>query len=208
MRLLKSIGFLFIFVLLNAVNAQEHGAPKKEEKPAEGAATTLNQDYSGKQNQDWEKAQAKLGAAKGKMDAQMALLQSLIADKERLKGKERADKVEELKSEHIKLRKYIEEYNELNDEFLTKFPEKGIKQSRIYKRVKPKTLKAYEEDMTVHGRVNKLHSKIMKQYPKTQDNDKNGEHVKNKSHRNNAKEGINTHGTDEKEVTGKIILKK
>lgn len=127
----------------------------------------LNKDYSGKQSGEWEKIQLELGTRKGKLEAQITLVKNLIESKNSLKGEALDLKLGELKSEYQKLRKYTEDYNRMNQEYLTKFPERGTKVHRTYKRVKMKSLQALENEMTVQGRVNRLHSKILTQYPKS-----------------------------------------
>lgn len=122
--------------------------------------------YSGKQDQSWEGIQTKLGAMKTKLDSQTALVKNLVAEKAALANSEDvAKKNDELKTQHQKLETLVVEYNKLNDEYLTKFPERGLKQKRIYQRVKLKTLDSFEDDYTLRGRLNKLHGKVLRQYP-------------------------------------------
>lgn len=126
----------------------------------------LNKDYSGKQSAEWEKIQLELSTVKGKLEAQTTLVKNLIEAKNSLKGEALDLKLDELKTEYQKLRKYSEDYNRMNQEYLTKFPERGTKVRRTYKRLKTKSLQALENEMTVQGRVNRLHAKILTQYPK------------------------------------------
>lgn len=146
-----------IFLLL-AVSAQAQEEPN---------ADLLNQNYSGKQSADWEKIQLELSTAKGKLEAQTSLVKNLIEAKNSLKGKVLDLKLVELKTEYQKLQKYTEEYNRINQEYLTKFPERGTKAHRTYRRMRTKSLQAIESELTVQGRVNRLHSKILMQYPKS-----------------------------------------
>lgn len=125
-----------------------------------------NANYSGRQNQEWEKAQAQLGAQKAKLDAQEALVKTLIAEKSGLRGQALTAKVNQLKSEYAKLRTMTDEYNKMSNEYETKFPERGLKEKRIYTRIRSRTLKSYEDDQSVRGRVNSVHKKILKQYSK------------------------------------------
>ena len=129
--------------------------------------TQLNEDYSGKQSAEWEKIQLDLGAVKGKLEAQTSLVMTLIEAKNSLKGEALDSKLDELKTEYQKLQKITESYNRMNQEYLTKFPERGIKDRRTYRRLKTKSLQAIENEMTIQGRVNRLHTKILSQYPKT-----------------------------------------
>lgn len=137
---------------------------RAEEPAAESASDEAN--YSGKQDQTWEVVQTKLGAMKTKLDSQTAVINSLIAEKASLSnGDEVAKKNEELKKQHAKFEEMVGDYNRLNDEYLTKFPERGTKEKRVYQRLKMKTLDSFEDDYTLRGRLNKLHSKVLRQYP-------------------------------------------
>lgn len=135
-----------------------------QEKKVEGEAAY--EVYSGKQDQSWEVVQQDLAALKAKLDTQATLLQNLISEKANLKGEALTTKIDEVKVEHKKYQKMVFDYNKLNEEFLTKYPERGLKEKRIYKRVKMKSLDTFEDDVTLRGKMNKLHNKIKKQYPK------------------------------------------
>lgn len=162
-----------------------------------------DKEYSGKQSSDWEKAQADLGTIKGKLESQEVLVANLISGKKQLSGEALALKMEELKKEYIKLKMLTEEYNKLNLEYLTKFPERGIKEKRIYKRIKTKSLQALEEDLTVQGRVNRLQNKILNQYPNANLTDK-----KKKINSEKKAEIENSKNSDVDEVTEQIIFNK
>ncbi|MGZ3726958.1 MAG: hypothetical protein ACXWQQ_14230 [Pseudobdellovibrio sp.] len=92
-------------------------------------------------------------------------MQNLIIEKNSLKGDALADKIAEIKKQHQKYEQMVFDYNKLNDEFLTKYPERGLKEKRIYKRAKIKSLDSFEDDVTLRGKINKLHKKILTQYP-------------------------------------------
>ena len=152
-----------IVVTLLCCNAMAEGGGEESSKKGEAAA---NEHYSGKQDSDWEAIQQKLSAAKGKIDAQASVVQALIMDKDHLKGEELALKIEEIKKQHQKYLEMVSDYNKQNDDFLNRYPERGIKEKRVYKRVKMKSLDAFEDDVSVRGKMNKLHKKILKQYPR------------------------------------------
>lgn len=123
--------------------------------------------YSGHQTQDWEKVQGRLTTLKAKVDAQEVLVKNLAAEKTKLQGQALVTKVEELKKEYATLRTVTAEYNQLNEEYLTKYPERGLKEKRIYPRIETKSLDAYENDMSVSGRVNRVHKKILQKYSRS-----------------------------------------
>lgn len=184
---------IFLFVTVPSV-AQE-----------ESNSATINQDYSGKQSGEWEKIQLELSTVKGKLESQAVIVKNLIEAKNSLKGEALDLKLEELKIEYQKLKKYTEDYNRMNQEYLTKFPERGTKVHRTYKRLKTKSLQALENEMTVQGRVNRLHSKILTQYPKSIVIAKKSK-VSKKSDDATANE--NSKAIQKDEVTEQIQLKK
>lgn len=192
----KAVVFLFIFVNTCLVLAQH------AEEPA--AASNAEKDYSGKQSLEWEKAQAELGTIKGKLDAQTGIVKGLLEKKSELKGEALDQNLDELKKEYQKLLQYTDEFNKLNMEYQTKYPERGTKEARIYKRIKPKSLQAMENEMTIQGRVNRLHSKILNQYPKNIQPVKKKKLIKRSDDKTDSE---NTKKPDEVDVTDQIIFK-
>jgi hypothetical protein len=159
--------------------------------------------YSGKQDQSWELIQTRLAAMKTKLDSQTALVNNLVAEKASLTdSNDVAAKNDELKLQHQKLETLVVEYNKLNEEYLTKFPERGLKQKRIYQRVKLKSIDAFEDDFTLRGRLNKLHGKVLRQYPSAVSKE-----VKKNNGPAKLPGEVNT-TTDKKDVTETIELKK
>ena len=121
--------------------------------------------YSGKQDQNWEVVQNELIALKAKLDAQHALVNTLIAEKSNLSGEALSAKVEDVKKQHLKYEQLVVEYNKKNEEFLTRYPERGLKVKRLYKRVKLKSIQAFEDEHSYRGKLNRLHKKVIAQYP-------------------------------------------
>lgn len=186
LRSVAAIG-VFLNLGLSFALAQEQGQPVPEAS------------YSGKQDQSWEVVQNELAALKTKMDAQFSVVNNLVAEKSNLKGEDLNAKMAEVKKQHQKYEQMVVEYNKKNDEFLTRYPERGLKEKRIYKRVKIKSLDSFEDDFTFRGRMNKLHKKVLSQYPKSSGQDKNN----NKS--NTKADGA---GESQKNVTDQIQFKK
>lgn len=187
---------IFSILLLLASGAV---AQNQSEEPLGDA-----KEYSGKQSQDWEKIQTKLGTMKSKLDTQENVIKNLIAEKSALSGEAQAVKMEQLKLEHNKFEAMVNEYNKLNLEYQTKFPERGIKEKRIYNRMKSKSLQSFEDDQTIQGRVNKLNSKIISQYPKSVMETKKKKLKKSEAAQEAAQE---VELKKEKDVTDQIILK-
>jgi hypothetical protein len=147
---------VFIFIFLGFFEAR-----------AEGTANSAEVEYSGKQSQEWSEVQAKLAALKGKVDSQEAVVKALIAEKEHLTGTDLNAKIEQLKVENHKWQALNIEFKKLRLEYETKFPEKGLKGSRIYKRIDPQSVEVVDDDLSFDGRLQSLHKKIIQQYPAT-----------------------------------------
>lgn len=193
------VSLLFALMLASSSTisfAQEHG----ESAPVEGAT---EKDFSGKQSLDWMEFQQKLAEQKGKLDSQKIVVEELIAAKSHVPADQRIEAAEELQIEHRKLLKMIDDYNQRSAEYETKFPEKGVKVARIYKRVDPKSIESIENDMTLEGRLSRLHGKVIRQYPRSANQSKDAK-SKNKGHGQPAPPTKPV----EKDVTDQIILQK
>lgn len=153
------VKFLILICLLPFAMAEEHGGGE--------AVKPENAEYSGKQTQEWSEVQTKLAALKGKVDSQDSVVKALIVEKSTLTGDNQIQKIDQLKKEHQKWQVMVEEYNKLNSEYETRFPEKGLKENRVYRRIDPKSIERIENDMTLEGRLARLQKKVFKQYPKT-----------------------------------------
>lgn len=150
-----------LFLLLLGLTLSSNLLWANEDK----AAGAKPESYSGKQDQNWEVVQNELAALKAKLDAQASLVQSLIEKKSVVTGDELSAVIEETKKQHQKYENLVLDYNKKNDEFLTRYPERGLKEKRVYTRVKMKSLNSFEKDLSVKGRLKQLHEKVLKQYP-------------------------------------------
>jgi hypothetical protein len=174
---------------------------------AEDVIVNKDSEYSGKQNQDWEKLQTKLGNLKSKLEVQENIIKALIAEKLNLTDEALTVKIEQLKKEHYQFEKMVDEYNELNLEYLTKFPERGIKEKRIYTRIKSKSLQSFEDDQNLQSRVNKLQSKILTQYPKSTEQLKRKKEKSSVKSSDAKKNSTESQVKKDSDVTEQIILK-
>lgn len=163
----KNTFIIFILALNVFANAEkpaegEHGAKPAAESGGHGgaAATGVEKNFSGKQNEEWLQVQAQLTTLKGKVETQKTLVEGLIMQKAH--GGHGDD--EQLKKEHAAWITMIEEYNKLSTSFQNRFPEKGAAFGRIYKRINPDNIEALENQMTAEGRMKRLNKKIKKQY--------------------------------------------
>lgn len=186
----KSIHLVLAYFLLNTFffhlellanegaekKTESHGAPAEAGHEASSAgghggaagASTADAVYSGKQSQQWSEIQTKLAALKAKLDVQEALVKKLNSEKNHLSGEDLISKMEELKNQHAKWLALNEEYRKISSDFETKFPEKGVNEKRIYKRLdkahaKPDTLKS--KDISLSDQLDQLQSKVVSQYP-------------------------------------------
>lgn len=207
MRLVK----LFISIL--ALTPMAFGS-----EPAPHGETAADTAYSGKQSQEWSDIQTKLAALKGKVEAQEALVKGLISEKSQGNGHGSQDadvtaRVELLKKEDAKLQALIKEYNKMSSSYETRFPEKGLKESRIYRRVDPQALQADQAATNYEEKLQKLQNKIMRQYPKTAKKIQS-EKAKKKPEKNKAEDKKHSSKKEEvrpassNEVTDQIILQK
>ena len=203
----SSAGFTIIFLLAVQVRANSGAAEKTEEK-TEGTHSLEAQNYSGTQSFEWEKIQVKLSSLKGKLEAEEAVVKGMILEKSHMHGgPELSHKIEELKKEHSKLEKLARDYDSLNQEFQGKFPEKGLKETRIYKRAEVSSPQAATEDLSLQGRINRLQTLILKQYPKSGNAVlKSREKPKKLGLDEEKKDVINPNKKKSKDVTDPIVL--
>ena len=147
---------LFLFFLIGGISF----LARAEEKPSPVTS------FSGKQSEEWMQVQSQLTTIKSKVENQEKLVENLIQKKELVHGKEQIEVIEELKKAHIELIRVVEQYNLINTNFQTKFPEKGGVLGRIYKRIDSSSLETIENKMTLEGRLQKLNQTLQKQYSK------------------------------------------
>lgn len=145
-----------------------HGASSAGGHAGAAGASAADAVYSGKQSQQWSEIQTKLAALKAKLDVQEALVKKLNIEKNHLTGDDLISKMEELKNQHAKWLALNEEYRKISSDFETKFPEKGVSEKRIYKRleqnhVKPNTLNS--KDLSLSVQLDQLQNKVVSQYP-------------------------------------------
>lgn len=191
---------LSLFMLNSLSYAQDNAGTSSD--PALKSAT-----FSGKQSEEWMSVQNQLVIAKGKVENQQKLVENLIQQKENLKGAALTAKIEELKAAHIELIRLIDNYNTLNSNFETKFPEKGAAVGRVYKRIDPANIEVIQNKMTLEGRLKRLNAKIKKQYPRSAEgvvDPKKSEDLKNIKKKNTLPDSK----SDEVQVTDQIILQK
>ena len=192
--------FLSLFLLSSAGYAQD-----KAGTPSDPSAIITT--FSGKQSEEWMSVQNQLVIAKGKVENQQKLVENLIRQKETLKGTELTAKIENLKEAHIELIRLINNYNTLNSDFETKFPEKGAAVGRIYKRIDPANIEVIQKKMTLEGRLKRLNEKIKKQYPKSAEVVVDAEKLESLK-KIKKKNTLPDSKSDEVQVTDQIILQK
>jgi hypothetical protein len=243
------LGIFLISSFANLVYAGEHEAPAEGGEHGGGGHGEKAPDapYSGKQTQEWSEVQTKLGALKGKVEAQEAVVKGLMPKGkthgeghveghgeakaeggEHGGGHEAAAPAEggghggggaaaapmdpgaqmaQLRKEEEKLKKLKEDYEKLNAEYEMRFPEKGIKENRIYRRADPQASPSEEKVKSYEVGTQQLQDKILKQYPKS------SKYLKVKKPKKNEEETPHgEHGKKESPkgdgVTEQIILKK
>lgn len=193
--LLRKIKILLLLFLMS------FSTLKASETNLIGKETPLEDlDHSGKQSMEWEKVQVKLATSKGELDAQENVLNALKKEKANLKGQALLEKIEELKTQQAKFDKMSGEYLKDKENFLSKYPEKGLRNPRIYKRTQNKKNKEPENEKELAQKMDKLHEKILNQYPKSSS--------EIKKNRIKKKKNTNQSDVNEKGVTEKLTLDK
>lgn len=153
---------LYLFLMTSAVSLYAKEGAEGGETPA-----SQNKDYSGSQSDEWEKVQTDLTARRGKIEVQESAIKTLLQQKVGLKGEQLSTKVEELKKEHAKLEQMTSEYNKLEEQYETRFPERGLKEPRIYVRRSIKSLETMEGELSLDDRVKRVQSKVLSQYTRS-----------------------------------------
>lgn len=215
-----------ILCISQMVWANEHGEAPKENAGNGGAPAAAEDHYSGKQTQQWSEVQSKLSALKGKVDAQEAVVKSLILERGATghgapagghggapaghgSDEAMAARIEQLKKEHEKLQSLVAEYNKMNTDYETRFPEKGLKENRIYRRVDPQAIQPDEAVSSYEERVQRLQNRILRQYPKSSSKLKTASSEVKKSKKPVPKEKEKPHEAPKSgDVTDQIILQK
>lgn len=226
------------FLCVSSASANEGGGESAHGSSgaATAAGSVVSPQYSGKQNQDWAEIQTKLATLKAKLDAQEAVVKSLMGSSSHGSASHQApsggehgapsaagnggagassanvNSSEVLKAEHKKWQNLILEYNTVQHEYETRYPEKGVKELRVYKRIEPSEIEDTQKEMTLEGRVNQLHQKIVKQYrPAIEPVVKSKKIKKNdliKSEGGDEKLSLPKKNKTEPSVTDQIILQK
>ena len=169
---------IVIFLISTACLANDNAEKKPEKTPEELAQ---EQNYSGSQNEDWSKAQNDLSLSKQKLineEIKLVNLKSAVENKEKMTTAEAL----EINTTEKNVKKYQQEYNQMNSNYLSRYPERGLQQKRKYNR--PSTddvvsdiqkknrngeTTVEEKPQTLENQLHQLKSKIKKQYKKNTD---------------------------------------
>lgn len=146
--------FFFIFLILQlspVLSWSNEDTPKAEE--AKGS-TKKEEIYSGRQTQEWVDLLNQLNAAKAKMEAQKKVVDDLLIAKQHSVDPVKVqENVKKLTEEHKKLNDNIQEYESMRSKLRYRYPEKGVKELRVYERVEARTLNEYENSFSVDARL-------------------------------------------------------
>lgn len=168
--------YLIAVVFLFSVTtfAQADSEKKSDKTPAELA---LEQNYSGSQSEDWSKAQNDLSSSKQKLineEIKLNNLKNAVANKEKMTAAEAL----EINTTEKNVKKYQQEYNQMNNHYLSRYPERGLQQKRKYTRPsndevladsqkhRKKNPSVEEKPQTLENQLNTLKTKINNQYKK------------------------------------------
>lgn len=115
---------------------------------------------------EWTEIQNRLQTLKAKIVAKEKTVRSLIE----AKGQNKDHKsFETLKSEHAELLKLAEEYEQVRNVLRYRFPEKGMKEARRYRRIEVKSLGEMEQQVGLEGRLQSSLQKVRRQYTGSMD---------------------------------------
>ncbi len=169
---------LVIFLMATACFANSDVEKKSEKTPEELAK---EQNYSGSQNEDWSQAQNDLSLYKQKLineEIKLVNLKSAVENKEKMTSAEAL----EINATEKNVKKYQQEYNQKNSNYLSRYPERGLQQKRKYirsstdevdtdaqKKNHSGDVSVEEKPQTLENQLNKLKSKIKNQYKKNTD---------------------------------------
>jgi hypothetical protein len=174
---------LCLFFLLAGLSLRAHaeGGESGGESVSESAGESGAQSgkaYSGSQSDAWEKVQTELTSLRGKIEVQEASIKTLLQQKSGLKGDQLRAKIEELKKEHAKLEQMTGDYNKLEEQYETRFPERGLKEPRVYVRRPVKSLQSMESELSLDDRVKRVQAKVLSQYGRDKKKKKSGSPAK------------------------------
>ncbi|HRO67344.1 MAG TPA: hypothetical protein PL182_07260 [Pseudobdellovibrionaceae bacterium] len=113
---------------------------------------------------EWVEIQSRLQTLKAKLSAKEKTVRELIAAKHH--GQER-ESFEHLKKEHAELRQLAQEYERQRNVLKYRYPEKGLKDERKYRRVEVKSLSDMENQIGMESVLQKTQNKILRQYGST-----------------------------------------
>ena len=176
---LRNVFQAIVIFLISTAGFANDNAEKKPEKTPEELAQEQN--YSGSQNEDWSKAQNDLSLSKQKLineEIKLVNLKSAVENKEKMTTAEAL----EINATEKNVKKYQQEYNQMNSNYLSRYPERGLLQKRKYTRPSTDDVVAdiqkknrngdttvEEKPQTLENQLHQLKSKIKKQYKKNTD---------------------------------------
>lgn len=115
---------------------------------------------------EYAEYQGRVAALEAKIAASEDIIKRLLADKQSTKNQEQVSEiVKSLVAEHKTLQKNIEDYDQARSYLRYRFPEKGLKETRVYERIELKSLEEMESQLSLDARVKKTLVKVRKQYP-------------------------------------------
>lgn len=161
---------VFLLLFVNSLTALASGGEGHKAEDPKGAKKEEN--FSGRQTQEWVDHLNQLNAAKAKMDAQKKVVDDLLVVKHHTTEPAKLQEViTKLSEEHKKLNTDIHEYEKMRNTVRFRFPEKGVKELRTYERAEIKSLNEYENSFSVETKLSQTVEKMREKY-KSQDKKK------------------------------------
>lgn len=164
MSYLKLVLSLSLFIMLSGtVYASGHGEAPAAAEGGEGKEGEAAKGESKKD--DYSESLARVAALQAKIHASEEAIHKMIEEKQHSKSPEEIGNiVREMVKEHRVLQKNSEEFDQARSYLQYRFPEKGLKEKRVYERPEVKSLEEMENAQSMESRIKKTLGKVRKQY--------------------------------------------
>lgn len=158
---------------------------KAEDKKAEGGEAKA--EAKSEKKDEAAEVQAKVSALQAKIKASEDTIDKLIEEKQKTTDQNQISEIiKNMVNEHKTMEKNVEEYEKARSYLQYRFPEKGLKEDRVYERIEVKSLEEMENEKTLDSQVKRTMNKVRKQYASP---DQKPAREKSKTSKKSKKEG-------------------
>lgn len=118
-----------------------------------------------KREEDWNVVQARVSGLETKVKAGQEEINKLILEKNQTKDSARSQEIiEQLVQLHKQLKENVKEYDQQRALLKYRYPERGLKDERVYERIDVKSLPEMESQMNLSHMVTRTMNKVRSQY--------------------------------------------